>query len=186
LVLSPVGFAVEVGMAEIVTYLNKSPSIDDDVFLAPSATVVGEVSIGARSSVWYGAVLRADLERISIGCQSNLQDHVVVHVTGGRWPVVIGDGVTVGHSAVVHGCVIHDHCLIGIGALVLDGAEIGPDSIVAAGAVVPPGMRVPPGTMVRGVPARVARALDQSDLESIRFSEATYLRLQQEYRQSSS
>jgi gamma-carbonic anhydrase len=158
-----------------------SPSVHADAFLAPTAVVIGDVEIGAESSVWFGTVVRGDVEPIRIGRRTNLQDMTVVHVTGGRGPTTIGDGVTAGHRAVLHGCVIHDDCLIGIGAVVLDGAEIGPESIVAAGALVPPGMRVPPRTMVRGLPAKVVRELTDAEVEGIRRSAANYVALRLAY-----
>lgn len=157
------------------------PTIDPSVFVAPNATVVGRVEILAESSVWFGAVLRGDVEPIRIGRGTNLQDHVVVHVTGGGGPAVVGSGVTVGHRAVLHGCRIHDDSLVGIGAVVLDGAEVGPESIVGAGAVVPPGMVVPPRTLVVGVPARVARALTSGEVEDIRASARGYVKLCRDY-----
>jgi carbonic anhydrase/acetyltransferase-like protein (isoleucine patch superfamily) len=121
------------------------------------------------------------VERIRIGRRTNLQDLTVVHVTGGRWSATIGDGVTAGHRAVLHGCTIHNDCLVGIGAVVLDGAEVGPESIVGAGALVPPGMRVPPRTLVTGVPARVTRELNGSEVDSIRDSAANYVSLRLDY-----
>lgn len=135
------------------------PRIDPSTWLAPTATLIGDVDIGADSSVWYGSVLRGDVERIRVGARTNLQDLCVVHVTRGRFPAEIGDEVTVGHRAVVHGCRVRDGALIGIGAVVLDGAEIGEEALVAAGAVVVPGARVPPGALAVGVPARVVRSL---------------------------
>lgn len=168
-------------MGQLVSYRGIEPRIHDSVFLAPSVTVVGDVEIGDASSLWFGVVVRGDVEPIRIGRRTNLQDLVVVHVTGGRWRATIGDGVTAGHRAVLHGCTIHDDCLIGIGAIVLDGAEVGPESIVAAGALVSPGMRVPPRTLVRGVPARVARELSREEVESIRESAANYVSLRLEY-----
>lgn len=169
-------------MGHLVSYRGVEPTIHETVYVAPSATVIGDVEIGDASSLWYGVVVRGDVEPIHIGCRTNLQDMVVVHVTGGQRRAVIGDGVTVGHRAVIHGCTIHDDCLIGIGAIVLDGAEVGPESIVAAGALVPPGMRVPPRTLVRGVPARVARDISADDVESIRESAANYVSLMLEYK----
>jgi len=159
----------------------RDPEIHPTVFLAPTATVVGDVTIGAESSLWFGVVVRGDVEPIRIGRRTNLQDQVIVHVTSGGGPTVIGDGVTIGHRAVVHGCTIHDDCLIGIGAIVLDGAEVGPEALVGAGALVPPGMRVPPRTLVVGVPAKAVRELRPEELESIRRSASNYVTLRRSY-----
>jgi carbonic anhydrase/acetyltransferase-like protein (isoleucine patch superfamily) len=139
------------------------PRIAGSAWLAPGATVVGDVSIGADSSVWYGATLRGDVNAIRIGARSNLQDQCVVHVTRDRFDCELGDEVTVGHRAVVHGCRVGDGALIGIGAVVLDGARVGEEALVAAGAVVAPGFEVPKGALVVGIPARVARELDADE-----------------------
>ena len=130
------------------------PSIADSALLAPSAVVVGNVKIGARSSVWHGAVIRADLAPITVGEDSNVQDGAILHVDAGR-PCVIGSRVTIGHRAVVHGAEVGDEALVGIGAIVLSGAKVGHGAVVAAGAVVPEGASIPPGMVAVGVPARV-------------------------------
>lgn len=135
------------------------PRIHASAWVAPGAVVVGDVEIGADSSVWYGSVLRGDVHWIRIGARTNLQDLCVVHVTRGLHPCEIGDEVTVGHRAVVHGCRVEAGALIGIGAVVLDGAQVGREAVVGAGALVAPGMRVEAGTLVVGVPARSVRAL---------------------------
>jgi gamma-carbonic anhydrase len=158
------------------------PQIAEDVFVADTARVIGDVVIEGGASVWFGAVIRGDVEPIRIGKNTNIQDLTMVHVTHGGGPAIIGDGVTVGHRAVIHGCTIHDVCLIGIGAVVLDGAEIGSGSIVAAGAVVAPGTRIPERVLFRGVPARFGRDLSDEDLESIRNSALGYCRLKEDYR----
>lgn len=173
-------------MTALIAFRGVSPKVHADAFLAPTAVVIGDVAIGAESSLWFGTVVRGDVEPIRVGRRTNLQDMVMVHVTGGRWPTTIGDGVTAGHRAVLHGCVVHDDCLIGIGAIVLDGAEVGPGSIVAAGAVVPPGMKVPPRTLVRGLPAKVARELTDDDVEGIRRAAAGYVALRLDYLASAS
>ena len=125
--------------------------------------MIGDVEIGAASSVWYGSVVRGDVHGIRIGARTNLQDLCVVHVTRGRFGAQIGDEVTVGHRAVVHGCTVEDGALIGIAAVVLDGARIGAEALVGAGALVPPGMEVPEGSLALGVPARVVRALSAEE-----------------------
>ena len=141
------------------------PRIHPDAWLAPDAVVIGDVEIGAGSSVWFGSVVRGDVHQIRIGARTNLQDHCVVHVTRGRHPTRIGDEVTVGHRATVHGCRVGDGALIGIGAIVLDGAEIGEEALVAAGALVPPGARVLPRQLVIGVPAHAVRSLRADEVE---------------------
>jgi carbonic anhydrase/acetyltransferase-like protein (isoleucine patch superfamily) len=142
-----------------------TPRIDPSAWIAPGACVVGDVELGPDTSVWYGAVLRGDVERISIGARTNLQDQCTVHVTRDRFPTRIGEDVTVGHRAVVHGCTVGDGALIGIGAIVLDGAAVGEGALVGAGAVVTPGMVIAPGVLVMGVPARVVRDLSQAERE---------------------
>ncbi|HEU4569364.1 MAG TPA: gamma carbonic anhydrase family protein [Gemmatimonadales bacterium] len=129
-------------------------------WIAPNAVVLGDVTLGARASVWYGCVIRGDADRITIGEDTNIQDLTMVHVDDGV-PCRIGARVGVGHRAIIHGCTIEDECLIGMGAIVLNRAVIGTGSVVAAGAVVPEGMVVPPGSLVMGVPGRVVRKVDE-------------------------
>ncbi len=145
-------------------------------FLAPTATIVGDVSIGRDASVWYGAVLRGDTETIEIGAESNIQDLSMVHADPGA-PCRIGQRVGVGHRAILHGCVIEDLCLIGMGAVLLNHAHVGTGSVVAAGAVVPEGMQVPPGSVVMGVPARIVRAVDPVLAERIAGTWSRYVAL---------
>jgi carbonic anhydrase/acetyltransferase-like protein (isoleucine patch superfamily) len=133
-------------------------------WVAAGSTVVGDVTIGAGSSVWYACVLRGDVHEIRIGARSNVQDGSVVHVTADRFPCLIGDEVTVGHRAVVHGCSVGDGALVGIGAIVLDGAEVGADALVGAGAVVAPGAVVPDRSLAIGIPARVVRELSDEEV----------------------
>ena len=151
------------------------PRIDSEAWVAPTAVVVGDVEIAAGASVWYGSVLRGDVERIRIGERSNIQDGAVIHVTLGRFPALVGDEVTVGHRAVVHGCVVGDGALIGIGALVLDGAEIGEGALVGAGAVVTPGAKVDPHCLAIGIPARVVRELSDQERRDQRARTLTYV-----------
>lgn len=150
------------------------PAVGDDVFIAGSAEVIGSVTIGDGSSVWFQSVVRGDVEPITIGTRTNIQDHCVLHVTGGLWPLVIGDEVTVGHRVVLHGCTIESRVLVGIGSIVLDGAIVEEGSMVGAGSVVPPGFRVPAGTLVMGIPARVKRELSATETEHITRSAANY------------
>ena len=148
----------------IMAYRGVLPQIADDVFVAPSATVIGDVHVGAESGVWFGVVLRGDVNRIRIGRRTNLQDGTIVHVTSGTHPTIIGDGVTVGHGVKLHGCTVGDGSLVGIGAIVLDGAVIGESSMVAAGSLVVPGTVVPPRSLLVGSPAKVKRALSEAEL----------------------
>jgi carbonic anhydrase/acetyltransferase-like protein (isoleucine patch superfamily) len=162
-------------MAQIRGFGGVTPRIHPSVFLAPGCVVVGDVELGAEASVWFGAVVRGDVNFIRVGARTNLQDQVVVHVTGGAWPTVIGDDVTVGHRAVLHGCTVKDRCLIGIGAILLDGAVVGEEAMVGAGALVPPGMVVPPRALVMGAPARVKRILGDAEVAGLRASAAHYV-----------
>ena len=150
-----------------------APKIDDDAFVAPTAVVVGAVSMGPRSSIWYGAVARADHETIEIGADSNVQDGCTLHSDPG-FPLVIGRGVTVGHNVVLHGARVDDDVLVGMGSVVMNGAHIGSGSIVAAGAVVTPGTEIPPGSVVAGVPATVMRPATDDDMRHIRGNAASY------------
>jgi len=154
------------------------PRAGSGVYVAPSAVVTGDVVLGSGASVWHNAVVRGDIDAIRLGTESNVQDGAVIHVTGGTWPVHIGDRVSLAHGAMVHGCVIEDDCLIGIGAMVLDGAVVGRGSLVAAGCLVPEGMKVPPGSLVAGMPGKVRGALDEKQRElvariTVRYREHT-------------
>ena len=154
--------------------------IHPTAFLAPGAVVVGDVSIGARSSVWFHAVLRGDSDRIEIGDHTNVQDHTVVHVDEGQ-PALVGARVTIGHRAIVHGCVIEDDCLIGMGAIVLSGARIGAGSLVGAGALVREGQQIPNGSLVVGAPARVAGDVRPAHREAIARGAEHYAELAGDY-----
>lgn len=149
------------------------PQVDPDAFVAPGAVVVGAVTVAAGASVWYGAVLRGDAERISVGALTNIQDNCTVHADP-SFPAVLGERVSVGHNAVLHGCTVEDDVLIGMSATVLNGARIGAGSLVAAGAVVPQGMQVPPGSLVAGVPAKVKRELTEEERAGIRANGEGY------------
>jgi carbonic anhydrase/acetyltransferase-like protein (isoleucine patch superfamily) len=150
-----------------------APKIDEEAFVAPTAVVVGAVTLGARASLWYGAVARADEEVIVIGADTNVQDGCVLHSDPG-YPLVVGRGVTVGHRVVLHGARVDDDVLVGMGSVVMNGAHIGAGSIVAAGAVVTPGTQVPPGSVVAGVPAKVVRETTVDDLAHIRGNADSY------------
>lgn len=161
-------------MALLVPLGGSSPDIDDSAFVAPTATLVGAVTLGAGASVFYGAVLRADVDSIEVGAGTNIQDNVVIHCDAGV-PARLGAGISVGHGAILHGCAVEDDCLIGMGSTVLNGAVIGAGSLVAAGAVVLEGTIVPPGSLVAGVPAKVRRELTAEEQAGIRDNAQRYL-----------
>ena len=150
-----------------------APKIDDDAFVAPTAVVVGAVTMGPESSIWYGAVARADHETIEIGARSNVQDGSTLHSDAG-FPLIIGRGVTVGHRVVLHGARVDDDVLVGMGSVVMNGAHIGSGSIVAAGAVVTQGKEFPPNSVIAGIPARVVREATDDDMAHIRGNAAAY------------
>jgi carbonic anhydrase/acetyltransferase-like protein (isoleucine patch superfamily) len=158
-----------------------APQLHDESWVAPNATVIGHVALGARASLWYGTVLRAEFEPITIGEGSNIQDGVTVHVDPG-FPATIGAGVSVGHNAVLHGCTIEDDCLIGMGAVVLNGATIGRGSLVAAGAVIAQGAVIPPGSLVAGVPGKVRRELSDDEVAHNRLNAQAYQHLSELHR----
>jgi carbonic anhydrase/acetyltransferase-like protein (isoleucine patch superfamily) len=169
-------------MSVILPFDGRAPRIDGTAWVAPNATIIGDVVLHPESSVFYGAVLRADSESITLGPGSNLQDNVVVHVDHGV-PTTIGAGVSVGHGAVVHGCTVEDDCLIGMNATVLNHAVIGRESLVAAGALVLEGTVVPPRSLVAGVPAKVRRELSDEEVAGIRRNAETYRTLSAKHRE---
>jgi carbonic anhydrase/acetyltransferase-like protein (isoleucine patch superfamily) len=159
----------------------KRPRIHSSAYVAPTATLIGDVDIGEDASIWFGCVLRADEDAITVGPRTNVQDLTVIHADPGL-PCRLGSGVTVGHRAVIHGATVEDGAMVGIGAIVLSGATVGEEAIVGAGAVVLEGDSVPPRTLVAGVPAKVVRALDESDLINLREAAELYLEHAQVYR----
>jgi gamma-carbonic anhydrase len=163
------------------TYRNIFPTVDRTAYVDESAQVVGDVIIGAESSVWMNVVIRGDVHHIRIGRRSNVQDLTMVHVMRDTHPTLIGDEVTIGHSVVVHGCTIEDRCLIGMGAILLNGCRIGSDSIVAAGTLVPEGTVIPPGSLVMGTPAKVRRPLTDEEKASILGYAENYVRYRRDY-----
>ncbi|MFF3408629.1 gamma carbonic anhydrase family protein [Streptomyces sp. NPDC002742] len=160
----------------------KDPQVDQEAFVAPTSVVIGDVTLNAGASIWYGAVLRADGGPVVIGADSNVQDNCTLHVDPG-FPLTIGERVSIGHNAVVHGATVEDDCLIGMGATVLNGAVIGAGSLVAAQALVPQGMRVPPGSLVAGVPAKVKRPLTDEEREGISLNGVFYVELAKAHRE---
>lgn len=161
----------------------REPDVDPGAFTAPTAVVLGAVSIEAGASVWYHAVLRADFGPIRIGADSNIQDNCTVHADPG-FPVTVGRRVSVGHNAVLHGCTVEDDVLVGMGATVLNGAHIGAGSLIAAQALVPQGMRVPPGSLVAGVPAKVKRELTAEEREVVTLNATMYAELARTHREA--
>lgn len=161
-------------------FFEQTPSIHPSAFVADSATLVGHVTLEEEASVWYGCVLRADINRIHLGPRSNIQDGCVVHLAD-DYATVIGELVTVGHKAILHACTIEDEVLVGMGATILDGAQIGARSIIGAGALVTGGKKIPPGSLVLGSPAKVVRALDLAEQADIAHWATKYVALSRYY-----
>ncbi len=158
------------------------PTLDSSVYVAPGAVIIGDVVIGPESSIWFGTIVRADVHYIRIGTQTNIQDQCVLHVTGGIHPLHVGNRITVGHRAIIHGSTIEDGCLIGMGAVLLDGCRVGAEAIVAAGSVVAEGSHIPPRTLAMGVPAEPRREVTEKELARARYSASHYIELADIYR----
>jgi carbonic anhydrase/acetyltransferase-like protein (isoleucine patch superfamily) len=158
------------------------PTVDPSVYVAPGAFIIGDVVIGPESSIWFGTVVRADVHYIRIGAQTNIQDQCVLHVTRGTHALNLGNRITVGHRAIIHGCTMEDGCLIGMGAVLLDGCHVGAEAIVAAGAVVAEGSHIPPRTLAMGVPAEPLREVNDKELARARASTSHYIELAEIYR----
>jgi carbonic anhydrase/acetyltransferase-like protein (isoleucine patch superfamily) len=167
-------------MAHLITLGSKKPRIHPTAIIAPNATVIGDVVVGARTSLWPGSVLRGDYGYIRVGADCSIQDNVVVHCDVGN-PGIIGNGVTVAHSAIVHACRIGDECLIGAGAIIFDGARIGTHSILGVGSVVLEDRRIPSGSVAVGMPARVIRRATANDIRMIKQSYRAYVKMAQRY-----
>jgi len=155
-------------------FLRRQPKLGKNVFIAKAATVIGDVTLGAHSSVWYGAVLRGDINRIVVGHHSNVQDNAVLHLAD-HFPCILGNWVTVGHSAIVHACKVGDECLVGMGAVILDGAVIGKQSIIGAKALVTQGTKIPPGSLVLGAPAKIVRKLTKEERAGLKWWAQKYV-----------
>ena len=166
----------------IKEFRGKSPLIPNSCYISESVDIIGDVTLGEDVSLWFGTVVRGDMHFIIIGNQSNIQDNSVIHVTTDIFPTQIGDEVTVGHSAIIHGATIENRCLIGMGAIIMDGVVIGEGSIVGAGAVVPPNMIVPPQSLVMGLPAKIIRQTTDEELEVIIERAQHYIDFSQEYK----
>jgi len=166
----------------ILPYNGVTPRLAPGVYAHDSAHIVGDVEIGEESSVWFQVVIRADVEKVRIGRRTNVQDHSTIHVRSGRWPTILGDGVTIAHRVVLHGCTIADHALVGIGAVVLDGAEIGTEALIGAGAVVAPGTQIPPRVLALGSPARPVRGLRPAEIQGLYETAELYVGYAKSYR----
>lgn len=166
----------------IRAYRGLTPSVAASAYVDRSAQVIGNVTLGERASIWCNATLRGDVNSITIGEDSNIQDNSVVHGELDVWPVVVGKRVTVGHSVVLHGCVVEDDVLVGIGAIILNGARIGAGSVVAAGTLVPEGKQIPPNSLVMGVPGKVVREVTPEEQERFRVNNRNYLQYRENYR----
>jgi len=168
----------------IRTFQEASPRIHPTAFVHPSSELIGRITISKNASIWPTVVLRGDIERITIGIDSNVQDATVMHTSKGL-PVVLGKGVTIGHGAIVHGAKIGDYCLIGMGAILLDGCVIGKECLVGAGALVPEGVRIPPRSLVIGLPGKVARPLKPEELRLLHQRAKDYIRYADQHRKGS-
>jgi carbonic anhydrase/acetyltransferase-like protein (isoleucine patch superfamily) len=160
----------------IKSFNGKLPKIHESVYISENVSIIGDVEIGENSSVWFGAVIRGDVCNVKIGNNSNIQENAVIHVNY-NMPSIIGDFVTVGHSAIIHGATIGDFVIVGMGAIILDGAKVGRDVIIAAGSLVPPRMKIPDGVMVMGVPAKIVRTLRDEEIEHIKKNALDYVEL---------
>ena len=166
----------------ILPHHGKWPEIHETAFIAPSADIVGEVSIGEESSIWFQVVIRGDVMPIRIGRRTNVQDHCMLHVTRKKAALTIGDEVTVGHRVMLHGCTIGSRVLVGMGAILMDHVEVGDDCIIGAGALLTQGMKVPPRSLVFGSPAKVVRELKQEEIDFLKKSAENYVGDSREYR----
>jgi carbonic anhydrase/acetyltransferase-like protein (isoleucine patch superfamily) len=170
-------------MARLITFGGKAPRIDPSAFVAPGASLIGDIEIGAEASIWYNCVLRGDVNRIRIGARTNIQDGSVIHVDSPKpgeergHPTIIGEEVLIGHLAMVHGCILHDRAFVGLGAIVMDGCEIESEAMLAAGAMLTPGKRIPAGQLWAGRPAKYVRNLSEEELAGQRAGVAHYVAL---------
>ena len=167
----------------IKAFQNLQPKIHESAFIAEDAVLIGDVEIGENSSVWYGSILRGDVNYIRIGARTNVQDACVIHVSSRTHPTVLEDEITLGHRVTLHGCHVETGSLIGIGAIVLDGARIGRNSLVAAGSLVTPGTQIPPRSLVMGSPAKVKRELSDDEVKDLEKFWRNYVSLGEIYRE---
>jgi gamma-carbonic anhydrase len=169
----------------IKSFKDKSPKIHESAFIAENAVIIGDVEIGEGASVWYGCILRGDVNYIRIGAKTNIQDMSMIHVSRGEdYPTIIEEEVTVGHSVTLHGCYVEKGSLIGIGAIILDGARIGANSLIAAGSLVTPNTIIPPRSFVLGSPARVKRELSDEEIQDLQKFWQNYVKLSEIYKEN--
>lgn len=164
----------------IISFKGKKPAIDPSCFVSENASVIGDVSLGKGSSIWFGAVVRGDIKKISIGDRTNVQDLCVLHVESSN-DLMIGDDVTIGHKAILHGCYVGDRVLVGMGATIMNGAKVADDCIIGAGAIITEGVQIPSRSLVIGIPGKVKRHLTDDEMKSITHSAAEYSNLAAEY-----
>jgi carbonic anhydrase/acetyltransferase-like protein (isoleucine patch superfamily) len=169
-------------MGPLFAFEGKMPSVAADAFVAPTASIIGDVVIGALSGIWFGCVLRGDTNYIRVGARTNIQDGTIIHVNRGSFPTIIGDDVTVGHAAIVHACTLKDRAFVGMGATVLDGAVIEEGGMLAAGALLTPGKRIGPGELWQGSPARLWRVMDAEEQAKFAQTGTHYVELAQRFR----
>ena len=162
-------------MERLLQRLIKGPDIGNGVFIAPNATVFGDVTVKDNASIWYSCVLRGDVDRIEVGCSTSVQDGSVLHTTKDLYPVIIGDFTTIAHGVCLHGCTIGNNVLVGIGSIILDNVVIGNNCIVAAGSLIPPGKTFPDGSFIMGHPARITRQLTSKDIVMVRANAERYV-----------
>jgi carbonic anhydrase/acetyltransferase-like protein (isoleucine patch superfamily) len=168
----------------VFPYLGHRPSVDPRAFVAPQASVIGDVTIGAESSIWYGAVVRGDVMPIRIGARTSIQDNSVVHATGGWSDTIVGDECTIGHSVILHGCRVGHRVLVGMGSIVLDEVEIGDGAMIGAGSLVTARTRIPPGVLAHGRPCKVVRELTDEERAKVLEASELYVRYAREHRES--
>ena len=165
----------------IKPFQNLTPTIHETAFIAETAVIIGDVEIGEQASVWYGSILRGDVNYIRIGNRTNIQDGSVIHVSSKTHPTILEDEITVGHRVTLHGCYVETGCLIGIGAIILDGVRVGENSLVAAGSLLTPNTIIPPRSLVMGTPAKVKRELDDEEIKNLEKSWRNYVLLSEIY-----
>jgi carbonic anhydrase/acetyltransferase-like protein (isoleucine patch superfamily) len=165
----------------IVAYHGKRPHFEERVYVAPSASIIGDVTVGEDSSLWFGAVLRGDVQPITVGPRTSIQDNSVIHATDGWVPTLVGADVTVGHMVILHGCTIEDRVLVGMGSIIMDEATVGTDTIIGAGSLITAKQKIPSGVLALGRPAKVIRELREEELRQIRDSAAHYVAKGHEY-----
>ena len=166
----------------IKSFNNLRPKIHETAYIADDTFIIGDVDIGENASVWFGSILRGDVNFIRIGAGTNIQDGTIIHVSSKTHSTILENDITVGHRVTLHGCYVESCCLIGIGVIILDGARIGKNSLVAAGSLVTPGTQIPPGSMVMGSPAKVRRSLTEDEIAGIQLSARKYIELSAIYR----